>query len=74
MMGVALHVEEFNIDGLFAHLQDLRRINIGVDLCQLILKSFRCTGYERLLQILQLLHVWEVFHIYQLSGYAPQDI
>ena len=33
------------------------RIDIGMYFCQLLFKSFRCTGGHRLLQFLQLLHV-----------------
>ena len=74
MMLVALHVEEFGINGLFAYLENMRRINIGVNFCQLVFKPFWCSGSERLLQILQLFHVWEVFHVLQRPGYAPQVI
>ena len=46
------------------------RIDIGMDLCQLVFKSFWRTGSDGLFHFFQLFHVWEVFSIRCPSGYA----
>ena len=70
-MCLTLHVEKFSVDGFFSYLQDAWGIDKVVYLCQLLLKPFRRTGCDGLLQFLQLLHVWEVLSVLCRHGYAP---
>ena len=60
MMFLSLHIKEFGIDSLITHLQEAWRINIVVDLGQLLFKPFWRTGCDGLFKVFQLLHVWEV--------------
>ena len=61
-------VEKLYISSLVALLQNLRLINIVVNLCQLSFKTFWCTGYKTRLQTLQLFHIWKVFRVLLYPG------
>ena len=46
------------------------RIDIGMNLCQLVFKAFWRTGSDGLFHFFQLFHVWEVFSYHCRFGYA----
>ena len=51
-MFLSLHIKEFGINSFITHLQESWRIDIVVNLCQLLLKSFRSPCDNCLFQLL----------------------